>query len=406
MANATDTARPSVFIGSSSEGLDFARGVRASLDGDAEVTLWKDGIFELGLTSVENLVAKLRTFDFAVLVLTPDDKVQSRSADMSSPRDNVIFELGLFMGSLGRGRTFILQQMDASLKVPSDLAGVTVATYQWPRNDVDHQAAVGAACDEIRKQIKKVGCRGRVRAEDSAEALQEAQVTENGGDLSADVDGCEVRVVFGRLEEYATEDRTAVVLPCNEYFDDRCAYDVKSALGAYVHNRLEGRVAEFIAASQVECRKRLGEGMELQKTADERAVSYGSGRCVLLERVLESEHTVALISTTTQRAGQGLCARTSYIFDGIHELVMRLVDIRLRKIVMPILGSGNGRIHPVHALTGMLLALRESIRSSTGGSPLLKATIVVFRADSQSKPAVHPSDARNALALISTRDGI
>src|SRR3712207_8203503 len=45
----------------------------------------------------------------SVLVLTPDDLVQSRSADLSGPRDNIVFELGLFMGRLGRGRTFILQ---------------------------------------------------------------------------------------------------------------------------------------------------------------------------------------------------------------------------------------------------------------------------------------------------------
>jgi len=85
-------------VGSSSEGMEFARAVGAKLESDAEVTVWEDGIFELGYTAIESLTVALSRFDFAVLVLTPDDVVQSRSIDRPGPRDNVIFELGLFMG--------------------------------------------------------------------------------------------------------------------------------------------------------------------------------------------------------------------------------------------------------------------------------------------------------------------
>jgi len=68
-------------------------------------------------------------FDFAILLLTPDDIVQSRSTELASPRDNVIFELGLFMGELGRDRTFILQQPGSGMKIPTDLAGVVTSNY-------------------------------------------------------------------------------------------------------------------------------------------------------------------------------------------------------------------------------------------------------------------------------------
>jgi hypothetical protein len=149
--------KPSLFVGSSTEGLDFARAVRSLLTPDAEVTLWKEGFFGLGSTFIETLINALPRFDFAVLVLTADDLVRSRTVDVFSPRDNVIFELGLFMGYLGRSRTFILHQAHSDLKIPSDLSGVITAAYEWPRTDQNHLSAVGPACDSIRKVIRDLG---------------------------------------------------------------------------------------------------------------------------------------------------------------------------------------------------------------------------------------------------------
>ena len=91
--------RPSVFLGSSSEGKKFALALQAQLQSDAEVTTWDQGIFALGLTFIENLMNALAGFDFAVLVLTPDDIVQSRSIESASPRDNVILSWDCSWGS-------------------------------------------------------------------------------------------------------------------------------------------------------------------------------------------------------------------------------------------------------------------------------------------------------------------
>ena len=68
--------KPSVFIGSSSEGLEFARAVRSLLAQDAEITLWNEGFFGLGSTFIETLINALPRFDFAILVLTADDLVK------------------------------------------------------------------------------------------------------------------------------------------------------------------------------------------------------------------------------------------------------------------------------------------------------------------------------------------
>jgi hypothetical protein len=149
--------KPTIFVGSSTEGLEFARAIRSLLQDEAELTLWNEGFFGVGNVFVDTLITGVGRFDFAVLVLTPDDLVQSRNAESFGPRDNLLFELGLFMGRLGRGRTFIVHQSDVRMKIPSDLAGVTTARYEWPRDDKSHRSAVGAACDSIRQVVRDLG---------------------------------------------------------------------------------------------------------------------------------------------------------------------------------------------------------------------------------------------------------
>jgi hypothetical protein len=149
--------KPSVFIGSSTEGAEFAHAARSLLVKDAEITLWDEGFFAPGHTFIDTLVNALPRFDFAILVLTSDDLVTSRDVTQFSPRDNLLFELGLFMGRLGRHRTFMLHQRDAGLKLPSDLAGVVAAVYEWPREDGSYLSAMGAACDSIRRIIRELG---------------------------------------------------------------------------------------------------------------------------------------------------------------------------------------------------------------------------------------------------------
>ena len=151
-----------MFIGSSSEGKTIAQHVRTQLTDSAEVTIWNEGPFGLGQGTLESLVKAVKAldqFDFAVLVLTPDDMIESRENMMQSPRDNVLFECGLFMGRLGRERTFIIYDADQALKIPSDLAGVTHAKYRGERKDRNLLAAVGEACDPIRNMVREHGSR-------------------------------------------------------------------------------------------------------------------------------------------------------------------------------------------------------------------------------------------------------
>lgn len=148
-------AQPRLFLGSSVEGLPIGNAVRSHLADAAMITMWNEGFFALGSTFIETLVNQLPTFDFAVLILTPDDVVTSRSAEAFSPRDNLIFELGLFTAGLGRSRTFIVT--DRCIKRPSDLAGVSTATYDAPDVGESVDSALDPACKSIRLAIEDLG---------------------------------------------------------------------------------------------------------------------------------------------------------------------------------------------------------------------------------------------------------
>lgn len=145
---------PAVFIGSSVEGLSVAREVEQQLQHYALTTIWKDGVFLPGSGTLETLLDTVHQFDFAVMILSPDDVTVTRNARHASPRDNVIFELGLFMGYLGRKRSFIVHEEGADLMLPSDLAGITLAPYSKRGNLA---AALSVTCTPIIRVIKSLG---------------------------------------------------------------------------------------------------------------------------------------------------------------------------------------------------------------------------------------------------------
>jgi Predicted nucleotide-binding protein containing TIR-like domain len=147
----------SVFVGSSREGVEIARSIQDLLSDVSEVDVWDQGVFGLSLGTLESLVQVLNNYDFAVLVLSADDLSVSHGVEQNSARDNVLIELGLFIGKLGRERTFVLYQRDSNVKIPSDLAGVTLASFSPPSDLTRLAAALGPACTKIRNAIRAKG---------------------------------------------------------------------------------------------------------------------------------------------------------------------------------------------------------------------------------------------------------
>jgi CRP/FNR family transcriptional regulator, cyclic AMP receptor protein len=148
---------PNIFIGSSKEALPVARALESGLsDETVVVRVWESDIFQASDTTIESLENAIMQSDFAILVLAPDDYVESREVHRRAPRDNVVFELGLFMGALGRRRTYIVLPQNTPVKKPSDLLGINVLSYSQ-ESSAELATSIAAACRAIRARVNSLG---------------------------------------------------------------------------------------------------------------------------------------------------------------------------------------------------------------------------------------------------------
>ena len=125
--------KPRIFLGSSAKQANLLEALTRDLEDVARVEPWMTS-FNLGTTTLERLVELAHEVDFAAFLFAPDDWTADSPAaapsasGQASPRDNVVFEAGLFGGTLGMRRIFILYAIGT--KLPTDLLGLTCLWYE------------------------------------------------------------------------------------------------------------------------------------------------------------------------------------------------------------------------------------------------------------------------------------
>ena len=119
-----------IFIGSSSESQKYLDVIRDILSREFEIIAWNDPeVFSLNNQSfLDSLIKQSYLVDFAIFLATGDDITNSRGHDQKAPRDNVIFEFGMFLQSLGKERCFMLVEADS--KILSDMKGITFCHFR------------------------------------------------------------------------------------------------------------------------------------------------------------------------------------------------------------------------------------------------------------------------------------
>jgi hypothetical protein len=155
--------KPRLFIGSSTERLPVARALKERLTDYAEVTVWDQAAeFALGESTLDGLIKVGAVYDFALLVFGQDDRSVIRGSEYLTVRDNVIFELGLLIGQMGRGRALWLSPRGSkSPHTLTDLDGIIHLAFDEPdlRDSVALSDSLTLTSDKIRSQINTVGLR-------------------------------------------------------------------------------------------------------------------------------------------------------------------------------------------------------------------------------------------------------
>ena len=154
--------KPRIFLGSSGKQAKLLQALTRGLENIAHVEPWTTS-FNPGTTTLERLLELTREVDFAAFVFAQDDWTsntspasESAAPGQAAPRDNVVFEAGLFGGVLGMRRTFILHANGA--KLPSDLLGLTCVRYA----NATAAAEIKVINEKLRTAIESEGRLNRI----------------------------------------------------------------------------------------------------------------------------------------------------------------------------------------------------------------------------------------------------
>lgn len=127
-----------LFIGSSTEELGLAQVAKSILEKDFDISIWNEkvwdtSVFKINQNFLSDLLKASLQFDFGILLGTNDDKVVFRGKEVMQPRDNVLFELGLFTGRLGTSKCAFL--IDKEVKLLSDFNGLSLSYFEKSQMD-------------------------------------------------------------------------------------------------------------------------------------------------------------------------------------------------------------------------------------------------------------------------------
>lgn len=143
-----------IFIGSSAESKKIADAIYSYFEYGHDASIWS-AAFDASTVTIKEIIKQAEKNDFAIMILGEDDILESRGETYSAARDNVILELGIFIGALGLENCFIVIPSSSShkIKIASDLSGVTLLRYNSDKQNPSE--SVLTACRNIEDVINK-----------------------------------------------------------------------------------------------------------------------------------------------------------------------------------------------------------------------------------------------------------
>jgi len=159
---------PKVFIASSRESLDWAAFIMTKLN-EHEMTAdsWDlQSLFRPSEYFLDSFLEKIAEYDFGVFFFSPDDTLVKRGRESKSVRDNVLFELGIFIGQLGRKRNFVFRPNMEDFHWLSDLNGLLNIQYSYKQqaDPITISRELTGPCRTVIHRIKEIGIRSKQTA--------------------------------------------------------------------------------------------------------------------------------------------------------------------------------------------------------------------------------------------------
>ena len=143
--------RSKIFIGSSTDGYSIAEKVKVHLSAVGDCFLWHEpNVWEPNKSTFDNLLRMASYYDFGIFVATKDDIRTTKEGFtvIDKPRDNVILEMALFLGSMGRHKSFLL--VEEGVTLPTDFDGIFMPRFLRSNDD-----SIKNACQAYRNKIEE-----------------------------------------------------------------------------------------------------------------------------------------------------------------------------------------------------------------------------------------------------------
>lgn len=237
----------------------------------------------------------------------------------------------------------------------------------------------------------------------SSSSINKAKILSIENGFSTKFKNSSINVLFGRLEVVSDKiDHSLVILPANEFFDDKCIDDKRSALGAYIQEKFKNQSLQI--NSLISEQLKVMESTVVEKTEGVHQQSYGTGTGVLLNKPLGTDKAILLVAVTTQRAAVGLRGEISFLFQSMKTVQQVAADNRHDSVCLPLMGAGHGGVDSKASLLATLLAVLEII-SIDGGHHIKNFNIVVFQPDEKSMPIIEKNIVKDIMqsALLTFR---
>lgn len=291
---ASPPSKPRVFVASSTPGLPMAKKIVEELKKEdiAQITLWNEA-FPPGAIILDTLRDQAATTDFAVVLFTADDLAAATDGS-KAPRDNCVFELGLFMGALGLEPRRSLLLRDKKSLLLSDLGGliyidlpsavdddkIKKKAAEENEKEKEEEEFIKRAVEQIKSSIKDLRyCFNRaIRNEPRIIPKKRLMDLEKRGENLMDSDA--VEVLINTTQPMELNHALAKTVCENMSADVTYVYFFQADPGSI---KFFSSLVGTIAASKLNC------GEDEQLNIDEwRALMGKEGNCQAVEKVLNT----------------------------------------------------------------------------------------------------------------------